>query len=149
MIILLILQCLHAVNEFLRGLLLNVRRFLKEASTRRVLTESRLTYITNLSKNVKAISWARLTCSPKLPNAINTLARFVPCIIGIGIGIVYRYRKGKKEVFGSQWWETHSELMIVSSEMVLPLAITGIFTTSGDHNSEHAKQVYSKPFALE
>lgn len=71
------------------------------------------------------------------------MARFVP----IANGIFYRYRKGKKEVFGSQWWETHSELMIVSSEMVLPLAITAIFTTSGDHNSQHAKQVYLKPFA--
>ena len=31
--------------------------------------------------------------------------------------------------------------MIVASEMVLPLSITAIFTTSGSHDSRHAQQV--------
>ncbi|CAM9989598.1 unnamed protein product, partial [Ascophyllum nodosum] len=38
------------------------------------------------------------------------------------VGVFFaRYRKGGKEFFGHQWWETHSEIMILASEMVLPL----------------------------
>ena len=33
--------------------------------------------------------------------------------------------------------------MILASEMVLPLSITAIFTTSGSHDSRHAQQVES------
>lgn len=52
-----------------------------------------------------------------------------------------RYRKGEKEFFGSQWWEMHAELMIIASEIVLPMSITAIVATSGSHDSYHAKWV--------
>ncbi|CAM9782649.1 unnamed protein product, partial [Ectocarpus sp. 12 AP-2014] len=50
-----------------------------------------------------------------------------------------RYRKGKKSFIGNQWWEMHQECMVICAEALLPLAITAVFTTSGSHNSEHAK----------
>ncbi|CAN0197906.1 unnamed protein product, partial [Ascophyllum nodosum] len=56
------------------------------------------------------------------------------------VGIFFaRYRRGEKEFFGHQWWEAHSEIMILASEMVLPLSITAILTTSGSHDSRHAQ----------
>ncbi|CAM9216757.1 unnamed protein product [Sphacelaria rigidula] len=54
------------------------------------------------------------------------------------LGIYFaRYHKGD-EILGQAWHQRHAEVMIVASETVLPLSITAIFSTSGDHSSEHA-----------
>lgn len=41
-----------------------------------------------------------------------------------------------------EWYEMHEEIMIVTSEAVLPLAITAVFASGGDHTTEHAHWGY-------
>lgn len=55
--------------------------------------------------------------------------------------LAHRYYKGS-EVWGQKWFEVHAELMVVTTEAVLPLAITAIAATNGSHDSEHAKYVW-------
>eukprot|EP00752_Nemacystus_decipiens_P002581 g2416.t2 len=60
-------------------------------------------------------------------------------------GIYYvRYRKGEQIdfIWQYEWWEMHEEIMIVASEAVLPLGITAIFATGGEHGSSHAHWGY-------
>ncbi|CAN0025142.1 unnamed protein product, partial [Ectocarpus sp. 6 AP-2014] len=60
-------------------------------------------------------------------------------------GIYYvRYRKGEEIdfIWRYQWWEMHEEIMIVASEAVLPLGITAIFASGGEHQNEHAHWGY-------
>eukprot|EP00904_Undaria_pinnatifida_P011028 jgi/Undpi1/7055/HiC_scaffold_21.g09529.m1 len=59
-------------------------------------------------------------------------------------GIYYiRYRKGEEVNWaGRQWYEMHEEIMIVTSEAVLPLGITAVVATGGDHTSKHAHLGY-------
>eukprot|EP00903_Cladosiphon_okamuranus_P015565 g14370.t1 len=59
-------------------------------------------------------------------------------------GIYYaRYRKGTRIKWaGFEWYEMHQEIMILASEAVLPLGITAVFASGGDHTSEHAHWGY-------
>ncbi|CAM9319898.1 unnamed protein product [Pylaiella littoralis] len=62
------------------------------------------------------------------------------------LGIYYvRYRKGESIrlcSFDFEWFEMHQELMIIASEAVLPLAITAVFASGGDHTTSHAHWGY-------
>eukprot|EP00752_Nemacystus_decipiens_P001683 g1633.t1 len=60
------------------------------------------------------------------------------------VGIYYaRYRKGTRIKWaGFEWYEMHQEVMIVASEAVLPLGITAIFASGGDHTTRHAHWGY-------
>ncbi|CAM9558139.1 unnamed protein product [Pylaiella littoralis] len=62
------------------------------------------------------------------------------------MGIYYvRYRKGESITwfsFDFEWFEMHQELMIIASEAVLPLAITAVFASGGDHTTSHAHWGY-------
>lgn len=54
-----------------------------------------------------------------------------------------RYSKGHKVKWaGREWYEMHQELMILTSEAVLPLAITAVFVSKGDHSTNHAHWGY-------
>lgn len=39
---------------------------------------------------------------------------------------------------GLEWYEMHEELMVVASEAVLPLGVTAVFASGGDHSTLHA-----------
>ena len=39
---------------------------------------------------------------------------------------------------GRQWYEMHQEIMILTAEAVLPLGITAVVASGGDHTTEHA-----------
>ncbi|CAM9534507.1 unnamed protein product [Ascophyllum nodosum] len=60
------------------------------------------------------------------------------------IGIYFiRYRKGDNIGWaGREWFEMHEEIMIVASEAVLPLGITAVFASGGNHRSSHAHWGY-------
>eukprot|EP00904_Undaria_pinnatifida_P011031 jgi/Undpi1/7058/HiC_scaffold_21.g09532.m1 len=60
------------------------------------------------------------------------------------VGIYYiRYRKGEEVNWaGRQWYEMHKEIMIVTSEAVLPLGITAVVATGGNHTTKHAHWGY-------
>lgn len=50
-----------------------------------------------------------------------------------------RYRKGENVAWaGREWWEMHEEIMIVAAEAVLPLGITAVFASGGNHDTSHA-----------
>lgn len=54
-----------------------------------------------------------------------------------------RYSKGLQVKWaGREWYEMHAELMVLTSEAVLPLAITAAFVSKGDHSSSHATWGY-------
>lgn len=82
------------------------------------------------------------SASPRLAEARITFCYNVSMFFVVIFG-GRRYRKGDMVMMGNRWWEMHAELMAVATEMVLPLSITAIFsssgTTSGSHSSEHAK----------
>lgn len=43
---------------------------------------------------------------------------------------------------GREWYEMHEEIMILASEAVLPLGITAVFASGGDHTTDHAHWGY-------
>eukprot|EP00904_Undaria_pinnatifida_P011027 jgi/Undpi1/7054/HiC_scaffold_21.g09528.m1 len=60
------------------------------------------------------------------------------------VGIYYiRYRKGEAvDWAGRQWYEMHEEIMIVTAEAVLPMGITAVVASGGNHISKHAHWGY-------
>lgn len=56
-----------------------------------------------------------------------------------------RYRKGdlvKLAHWEFEWWGLHRDIMTLAADAVLPLGITAIFASGGDHDSEHANWGY-------
>ena len=43
---------------------------------------------------------------------------------------------------GYEWYEMHEEIMILASEAVLPLGITAVFASGGNHTTSHAHWGY-------
>ena len=59
------------------------------------------------------------------------------------LSITFRYRKGDTIGWAKrEWYEMHEELMIVASEAVLPLGITAVVASGGEHESSHAHWGY-------